>query len=44
MFIAHSHHDHALDVAYIAKRTGARVYGSDSTLNLARGEGYLKPN
>ena len=37
IFPAHSHHDHAIDVAYIAHRTGARVYGSESTLNIARG-------
>lgn len=37
IFISHSHHDHALDVAYIATRTGATVHGSPSTLNIARG-------
>ncbi|MET7728522.1 MBL fold metallo-hydrolase [Streptomyces mirabilis] len=37
IFISHSHHDHALDVAYIANRTGATVHGSPSTLNIARG-------
>ncbi|MEM9220552.1 MAG: MBL fold metallo-hydrolase [Cyanobacteria bacterium P01_F01_bin.150] len=37
VFIAHSHHDHAMDVAYVAEKTGARVYGSESTLNIARG-------
>jgi L-ascorbate metabolism protein UlaG (beta-lactamase superfamily) len=37
IFISHSHHDHALDVAYIANRTEATVYGSPSTLNIARG-------
>ncbi|MEU6068754.1 MBL fold metallo-hydrolase [Streptomyces sp. NPDC047082] len=37
IFISHSHHDHALDVAYIAARTGATVHGSPSTLNIARG-------
>ena len=39
MFVAHSHHDHAIDVAYIANRTGAQVHGSESTLNIARGGG-----
>ncbi len=39
IFPAHSHHDHAIDVAYIAHRTGARVFGSESTLNIARGGG-----
>lgn len=37
VFIAHSHHDHVMDVAYIAEKTGAQVYGSESTLNIARG-------
>jgi L-ascorbate metabolism protein UlaG (beta-lactamase superfamily) len=37
IWVSHSHHDHALDLAYIARRTGAIVYGSDSTLNIARG-------
>lgn len=37
VFAAHSHHDHAMDVAYIAQKTGAQVYGSESTLNIARG-------
>src|SRR6185436_8780616 len=35
----HSHYDHALDAAYIAKRTGAILYGSASTLNIGRGGG-----
>ncbi|MFC6593348.1 MBL fold metallo-hydrolase [Kitasatospora paranensis] len=39
VFVAHSHHDHALDVAEIARRTGAQVHGSPSTLNIARGGG-----
>lgn len=37
VFAAHSHHDHAMDIAYIAQKTGAQVYGSESTLNIARG-------
>jgi L-ascorbate metabolism protein UlaG (beta-lactamase superfamily) len=37
LFVAHSHFDHALDVAYIAKKTGAQLYGSESTLNIGRG-------
>jgi L-ascorbate metabolism protein UlaG (beta-lactamase superfamily) len=39
VFVAHSHHDHALDVAEIAQRSGAQVHGSPSTLNIARGGG-----
>lgn len=37
VFVAHSHYDHALDVAYVAKKTGAVLHGSESTLNLGRG-------
>lgn len=39
LFTSHSHYDHALDIAYIAQRTGAKLYGSLSTLNIARGAG-----
>jgi L-ascorbate metabolism protein UlaG (beta-lactamase superfamily) len=39
VFVSHSHYDHALDVATIANQTGAKVYGSLSTLNIARGGG-----
>lgn len=39
LFVAHSHWDHALDAAYVAQRTGARLHGSESTLNIARGGG-----
>lgn len=39
LFVAHSHHDHAMDCAFVAKRTGARLYGSASTLNVGRGQG-----
>ena len=42
LFVAHSHHDHALDSARIAGITKALLYGSDSTLNIARG-GRLPP-
>ena len=37
IFVTHSHYDHALDVAYIAQKTGAPLFGSSSTLNLGRG-------
>ncbi len=37
IFVSHSHHDHVMDAPYIARRTGAAVYGSSSTLNVARG-------
>lgn len=39
IFATHSHFDHALDVAYTAKRTGATLYGSISTLNIGHGGG-----
>lgn len=39
IFMSHSHYDHALDVAEVAKRTGAFVAGSASTGNLARAQG-----
>ena len=37
LFVAHSHYDHALDCAYVARRTGAVLHGSVSTLNVGRG-------
>jgi len=36
---AHSHHDHVMDSPTVAKRTGALLIGSESTANIARGEG-----
>jgi L-ascorbate metabolism protein UlaG (beta-lactamase superfamily) len=39
ILINHTHHDHSLDVGAIAKRTGALVVGSQSTVNLARSRG-----
>lgn len=39
VFCAHSHYDHAMDAPYMARFTGARLYGSASTLNIARGAG-----
>lgn len=35
----HSHYDHAMDSPLIARRTGALLVGSPSTLNLGRGAG-----
>lgn len=37
IFVAHSHYDHAFDVAHVTKKSGAILYGSESTLNIARG-------
>lgn len=39
VLVGHSHFDHVLDVPYIAKRTGAHVYGSRSTANLMQAAG-----
>ena len=39
VFVSHSHHDHVMDVPYIANTTGAEVYGSASTRNVALGGG-----
>ncbi|HEX4917656.1 MAG TPA: hypothetical protein VFV43_07150 [Limnobacter sp.] len=36
--VAHSHYDHALDAPYLAKQYGGRVYGSDSTWQIAKGQ------
>jgi len=35
----HSHFDHAMDVGVVALATGATVFGSESTANVARGAG-----
>ena len=37
IFISHSHHDHVMDMPFAASKTGAKVYGSLSALNVARG-------
>ncbi|MBK8251305.1 MAG: MBL fold metallo-hydrolase [Polyangiaceae bacterium] len=37
IFVGHTHFDHALDVPMIAKRTGAKVFGGTSAMNLCRG-------
>ncbi|MET0595172.1 MAG: MBL fold metallo-hydrolase [Polyangiaceae bacterium] len=39
ILVGHSHYDHLLDVPEIARRTGAKVVGSESTLNVARASG-----
>jgi L-ascorbate metabolism protein UlaG (beta-lactamase superfamily) len=36
ILVSHTHWDHALDVPYIANKTGAEIIGSESTANLAR--------
>lgn len=37
IFASHSHYDHVLDLPEFAGKTGALVYGTASTLNVARG-------
>ena len=39
LLVAHSHHDHAMDCAVVAHRTGALLVGSASTANIGRGYG-----
>src|SRR5699024_8930575 len=37
--ISHSHFNHCMDMPYIAKKTGAVVIGTDSTMNIAKASG-----
>lgn len=37
IFCCHAHYDHALDAPLIAKETGARLLGCESTFNVGRG-------
>ena len=39
VLVNHTHHDHGMDAGVIARRTGATVVGTQSTLNLARSRG-----
>lgn len=39
LFVVHSHYDHALDLSAVYKLTGSDIYGSESSLNIARGTG-----
>jgi L-ascorbate metabolism protein UlaG (beta-lactamase superfamily) len=39
VLVGHSHFDHVMDVPSIAKKTGARVYGSPSTAHLCQAAG-----
>src|SRR2546427_2760577 len=39
ILISHSHFNHTLDMPYIARKTGATVIGTESTINLARAGG-----
>ena len=37
IFISHTHYDHVMDAPYFANKCGADIFGSPSTLNVARG-------
>ena len=37
IFVSHTHHDHVMDAPYFARKCHADIYGSKSTLNVARG-------
>lgn len=37
--VAHSHYDHALDAPFLAKQYGGQVVGSESTWQIAKGQG-----
>ncbi|MBL8266725.1 MBL fold metallo-hydrolase, partial [Steroidobacter sp.] len=39
ILIHHAHPDHILDVPYIAKKTGARVLGTETSINILRAYG-----
>jgi L-ascorbate metabolism protein UlaG (beta-lactamase superfamily) len=40
--VVHSHYDHAMDAAEVARRTGALLVGSASTANVGRGAGLAE--
>lgn len=40
--VVHSHYDHAMDAPEVARRTGAVLIGSESTLNIGRGWGLAE--
>ncbi|HLP52048.1 MAG TPA: MBL fold metallo-hydrolase [Chitinophagales bacterium] len=44
IFVCHSHYDHAMDAPAISKLTGAKVFGSPSTLNICKGENLAEGN
>ncbi len=39
VLISHSHYDHAMDAGVVARLTGAKLIGSESTLNIGRSAG-----
>ncbi|NRA00135.1 MAG: MBL fold metallo-hydrolase [Myxococcales bacterium] len=42
VFPVHSHYDHAMDAPEVARRTGAVLFGSESTANIGRGWGLAE--
>jgi L-ascorbate metabolism protein UlaG (beta-lactamase superfamily) len=42
VLVSHSHYDHAMDAAVVARLTGARLAGSASTVNIGQGGGLPK--
>lgn len=42
VLVSHSHYDHAMDAGVVARLTGARLAGSNSTLNIGRGAGLAE--
>lgn len=39
ILVSHTHFNHCMDMPYIAKKTGALVIGTESTINVARASG-----
>lgn len=39
VIVSHSHYDHSMDAGVVARLTGARLLGSESTANVGRGSG-----
>ncbi|SDH62935.1 MBL fold metallo-hydrolase [Agrococcus jejuensis] len=42
VLVAHSHHDHAMDAPTVARRLGATLHGSPSTLQIGTGAGMAE--
>lgn len=42
VLVSHSHFDHAMDAGVVARLSGARLIGSESTLNIGRGAGLAE--
>lgn len=43
LYVAHTHFDHALDSASVAKSYGAALYGADTLAAIASAEGFAQP-